>query len=130
MSLEKYLRLLQLELDRTTDPVRQKVIKEEIKKTEKKLENQYARGRYLVQMHMEIEAKRRGRSPSLIGTLQAMSLQHGIAVAALSQVENMTDANLLGVINECMMREFNRKLSLDLQVLGPSVLNWKRVTAR
>lgn len=130
MSLEKYLRLLQLELDRTTDPVRQKVIEEEIKKTEKKLDDQYARGRYLVQMHMEIEAKRRGRSPSLIGTLQAMSLQHGIAVAALSQVENMTDANLLGVINECMMREFNRKLSLDLQVLGPSVLNWKRVTAR
>jgi len=125
MTLEKYLRLLQSELENTTVPAKKKVIEEEIKKTEKKLDDQYARGRYLVQMHMEIEAKRRGRSPSLIGTLQAMSLQHGIAAAALSQVENMSDAALLGVINECMMREFNRKFSLDLQVLGPSVLHWK-----
>jgi hypothetical protein len=119
-----------LELEKTTDPAKKKVIEEEIKKTEKKLDDQYARGRYLVQMqmqmHMEIEAKRRGRSSSLIGTLLAMALKHGIAAAALSQVENMTDAALLGVINECMIREFNRKFSLDLQVLGPSVLHWKR----
>ncbi len=46
-----------------------------------------------------------------------------IAAAVLSEVGNMTDADLLGVISECMMHEFNRRFILDLQVLGPSLLH-------
>jgi len=123
MELTKLLRLLRLELDRTVDPEKKKLIEEEIELTEKKLEDQYARGRLLAEMSLRIDEPTRSQiSPTLLSMLRVLAVTNPRAASFLSQGAIFSDSELVGLINQCMRDE----IGFDAVAMSPSILNWKK----
>ena len=123
MELTKLLRLLRLELDMTVDPHRKKLIEEEIELTERKLEDQYARGRLLVEISQRIdEPKRPQISQTLLCMLRVLAVTNRRAASFFSQGAIFSDSELAGLINQCMRDE----IGFDAVVMSPSILNWKK----